>query len=354
MTTDAVAELAVRFHDQADYCLRAGSPLTAAIIAGVAADLDAGGPTATLLAPLADSPPGSVPSLRLTAALHRLVLERRAPALALHYPSVGGTLGDVWPVARDVIVDQLDVLHELVRRPVQTNEVGRSSVLLGGLLLLAAELGLPVRLLELGASAGLNLVPDRYAHEVGDDVVLGDPSSPVRLGEPWHGSFPPYDVPLAIVERAGCDPAPLDPTDTDDRLTLTSCVWADQLERYERLRAALQIASAAPVQVERLSASSFLERELAEPRPGVITVVWHSVVRQYMSRGEKDRVDGLLAEAGSRATPAAPLAHLAMEPERVGGRSVRFEVSLTSWPGGRTRVLAHCEGHGPPVRWTGA
>ena len=354
MTAEAVAALVVRFRDQADYCLRAGSRLNAAIIHGAADDLEAGGPTAALLAPLTEHPPGSVPSLRLTAALHRLVLERRAPALALHYPSVGGTVGDVWPVAREVVAEHVDALHELVRRPVQTNEVGRSSVLLGGLLVLAADLGLPVRLLELGASAGLNLVPDRYAHEVRDDRVLGDPSSPVRLPEPWHGPFPPYDTPLDVVERAGCDPAPLDPTDTDDRLTLTSCVWADQPARFERLRAALQVVSAAPVPVERLSASAFLERELAEPRAGVATVVWQSVVRQYMSREEKSRVDELLVEAGSRARRDAPLARLSMEPERIGGRSVRFEVSLTAWPGGRTRVLAHCEGHGPPVRWTGA
>jgi hypothetical protein len=353
VTSEAVAALAVRFRDQADYCLQAGSPLNAAILSGAADDLAAGGPASSLLAPLADDRPGTVPALRLTAALHRLVLERRAPALAVHYPSVGGTVGDVWPVAREVIVEQADVLHELLRRPVQTNEVGRSSVLLGGLLVLTAHLGLPVRLLELGASAGLNLVPDRYAHEVQRDVVLGDPASPVRLPRPWRGPFPPYDAPLEIVERAGCDPAPLDPTDADDRLTLTSCVWADQVERFERLRWALQVAFAAPVPVEALSASAFLERELAEPRVGVTTVAWQSVVRQYMTREEKDRVDALLPEAGSRATATAPLVHLAMEPERLGGRSVRFELTATTWPGGRRRLLAHCEGHGPPVRWTG-
>lgn len=348
-----------RVRAQAGHCRRAGSPLTAAILSGAADDLAAGGPTAALLGPLERNPPGSVPALRLAGALHRLVLERRAPELAVHYPSVGGTVGDVWPVARAVIEDQSELLHELVRRPVQTNEVGRSSALLGGLLHVSRDTGLPVRLLELGASAGLNLLLDRYAHVVrgahviGGCVVLGHPGSPVRLVEPWQGAFPPYDMTLTLVERKGCDPVPLDPASAADRLTLTSFVWADQVDRFERLRAALQVAATAPVPVERLSASSLLDRELAEPRPGVVTVVWHSIVRQYLAPQERERVEALLCRAGDRASSQAPLAHLSLEPERVADGSFDFRLRLTTWPGGRKRLLAACEGHGPPVRWTG-
>jgi len=342
-----------RFRAHAAHCRRSGSPLNAAILDGTADDLEAGGPTADLLGPLADDPVGSVPALRLTAALHRLVLERRAPALAVHYPSVGGIPGDVWPVAREVVREQREVLAELVRRPVQTNEVGRSTALLGGLLHLARDTGLPVRLLEVGASAGLNLLFDRFAHVVSPDVVLGDPASPVRFVHPWEGEIPPYDTPLEVVERRGCDPAPLDPASADDRLTLTSCVWADQVERFERLRAALQVAASQAVPVERSSGSAFLERELAELRPGVVTVVWHSVVRQYLGRDERERVTALLTAAGARATRNAPLAHLFLEPERLADTSMTFQVRLTTWPSGQARLLADCEGHGPPVVWHG-
>ncbi len=337
---------AARLRRQADDCRTLGSALNGVLLDGAAAELTGDGAVAELLAPLADAPPDHAPGLRFTGALHRLVLERRAPALAVHYPSVGGTPGDVWPVARAIVEQHLDALRELVLRPVQTNEVGRSTALLGGLLHVAAATGLPLRLLEVGASGGLNLQVDRYRHEVADGVVLGDPSAPVVLDVPWQGRLPPLDAPLRIVERAGCDPAPLDPTRTDDRLTLTSYVWPDQLDRFARLRGALQVAAEHPVAVEGLPASAFLAREL-HPRPGVATVVWHSVVWQYLSGSERSAVSALLVDAGQRASAEAPVAHLRLEPDGEGA----FGVVLTSWPGGQERVLARCAAHGPPVVW---
>ena len=341
--------LDVRVREQAEQC-RPHSPLTSALLHGAADELAVPGPVRDLLLPLADDPPGSVPALRFAGALHRLVLERRAPALALHYPSVGGTAGveGAWAAAREVVRDEPG-LPELVRRPVQTNEVGRSAALYGGLLHVAARTGLPVRLLEVGASAGLNLRVDAFAYEVGDRV-LGDPASPVRLRQPWKGTTPPY-ADVVVAQRSGCDPAPLDPASTADRLTLTSYVWADQVERLERLRAALGVAERLPAPVEGLPASAFLERELAEPAPGMVTVVWHSVVWQYLAPSEREALRGLLARAGARATRRAPLALLSHEPERVGDRGFRFVVALTTWPGGQVEVLGEAQGHGPPVVW---
>ena len=337
-----------RLRQQAQACREMGSPLTADLLHGAADELPTGGAVTALLAPLEVDPSGTVPALRFAGALHRLVLERRAPALAVHYPSVGGTPGDVWPAARAVVEEHLDVLHELVRRPVQTNEVGRSSVLLGGLLHVAAATGQPVRLLEVGASGGLNLHVDRYRHEVADGVVLGDPGSPVVLSMPWQGRLPDLAAPLRILERQGCDPGPLDPSSSEDRLTLTSYVWPDQVQRFERLRGALQVAAVAQERVERLGGAAFLAREL-HPRDGVATVVWHSVVWQYVAPDERTRISEAIEAAGARATPAAPLAHLWLEPEHVehGG----FVLRLRTWPGGEQRLLADAQGHGPPVVW---
>lgn len=348
-----MSELPRRFRAQAEQCARHGSPLTAALLRGAADDDEAGGPTSGLLAPFAEESSGSVVSLRFAGALHRLVLERRAPELGLHYQSVGGTAAaeDVWPIARRVVAEQAEALAEGIRRPVQTNEVGRAAALYGGLLHVTKQTGMPIRLLEVGASAGLNLLADRFAYQLDDSVVLGEPSSPVRLRRPWQGRFPPYDVALEIRRRAGCDPQPLDPGSQADRLTLTSYVWGDQVERLERLRGALQIAASHFLGVEALPASVFLDRELAEAAPGAATVVWHSVVRQYLGAQERATVDRLLAEAGARATEDAPLFRLSLEPERRVQSTFRFLVQLTAWPGGEQRTLAECLGHGPPVLW---
>jgi hypothetical protein len=153
---------------------------------------------------------------------------------------------------------------------------------------------------------------------------------------------------VRLVERRGCDPGPLDPSSAEDRLTLTSYVWPDPVDRFERLRGALQVAAAAQERVERLGGAAFLERELS-PRDGVATVVWHSVVWQYVPADERTRISAAIEDAGRRATRAAPVAHLWLEPEHVehGG----FVLRLRTWPGGEPRLLASAQGHGPPVVW---
>ena len=124
-----------RLREQAEHCRVSGSLLMQALLTGAADDFAAGGITRDLLGPHAGDPSGSVPPLRFAGALHRLVLERKAPELALHYPSVGGTapVEQVWPTAERALHEHLEELRELVTRPVQTNEVGRSAVLYGGL-----------------------------------------------------------------------------------------------------------------------------------------------------------------------------------------------------------------------------
>lgn len=341
-----------RLRDQAAQCALAGSPLTSALLVGAADDLAAGGVVRDLLHRHRDEPSGSVPSLRFAGALHRLVLERKAPELALHYPSVGGTapVSAVWPAAERACQLHVDELRELVTRPVQTNEVGRSAALYGALLLL----GGPVRLLEVGASAGLNLRCEAFAYDLGGGVVLGEPRSQVRLERPWEGSFPPYTSRPEVLVRKGCDPSPVDPMTTEGRLTLTSYIWADQVPRLERLRAALQVAERVPAEVEQVGALDFLTRELAALPGGMTTVVWHSLVWQYVDPAERRAVDALLERVGARATEEAPLARVTLEPEKIGGGDVTFRVHLQRWPGGERVHVADALGHGPPVRWTGA
>jgi hypothetical protein len=328
---------------QAEQCRLMGSPLTGALLEGAAADLEAGGVVAEVCDPYLDLPAGTVPSLRFAGALHRLVLERKAPELALHYPSVGGTapVEDVWPAAARACRQHVPELRELMARTVQTNEVGRSAVLFGGLGLVGGR----VRLLEIGASAGLNLRCDAFAYTAGD-LVLGSVGSPVVLEEPWQNARPAV-LPFEIVERRGCDPNPLDPTTEEGRLTLTSYVWGDQTARFERLRGAVEVAARIPAVVERAGALEFLSRELAVAPDDVTTVLWHSVVWQYVDPAERKAVDELLRTSGRR------LVRISLEPEALNGTYV-FRVHATTYPSGQRVHLADAMGHGPPVTWTGA
>ncbi|CCH79459.1 conserved hypothetical protein [Nostocoides japonicum T1-X7] len=129
-------------------------------------------------------------------------------------------------------------------------------------------------------------------------------------------------------------------------LRLRSFVWPWQLERHARLAAALDIVAEHPVAVDRASASAWLVPQLERPAdPGVLTVVWHSVTRQYWPVAEIERVDAIVEEA----RPRMPLAHLSMEdsPTRSGGLT---DVAVD---GPEVRVdgdlVARCHYHGPPV-----
>jgi hypothetical protein len=286
-------------------------------------------------------PGPSALALRLLGAVHRLVLRGDAPELALHYPSTGGRPGDVWPAFAGVLRDHAGELRRLVEDPVQTNEPGRCAALLGGFLEVARTTGLPLRLLEVGASAGLNLRFDHYRYEIGDES-WGPPDSPVviRTRLAGAGRRPPLGTRLRVASRAGCDPRPVDPRTEEGRVTLTSYVWPDQVERLERLRAALAVAGEVVAPVERAGAAGWTEARLAEPAPGVATVVFHSIVMQYLPAAERDRFE--------RALEAAPgtLAWLRMEP---AGEVT--DVRLTLWPGGEDRLLANAGYHGDPLEW---
>jgi hypothetical protein len=180
---------------QARACQVMGSPLYAHLLTTAAQDVLAGGPTADLLLPRARPGRGDAAALRFMAAVHRLVLERRAPRLALHYPSVGGTvdLATVGHAFVTTVAEHLDHLAAEVERPCQTNEVGRAAGLIVGLLEVTALTGLPLALREVGAAAGLNLRMDRWRYELPGGVVVGDPDGEVTLTGRWRAPLPHQD-----------------------------------------------------------------------------------------------------------------------------------------------------------------
>jgi D-aspartate ligase len=342
------AILADKLRRQGAASRRLGSPLYGMLLERVADDVRAQGPCWRLLADRPPTPPGETDpvSVRLMGAVHRLVLEGAAPELARFYPSVGGTgEGDPWPAFLETVAAHRERLAKLIDHPVQTNEVARCSALLNGFLIVARETGLPLRLLEVGSSAGLLLRWPEY-HYVEGEETWGDPRSPVKLEGAYAAGRPPFDVAATVAERRGCDAAPLDPSSAEDRLTLMSYVWADEAWRFELLKAALEIAQRVPVTVEEADACDWLEATLADPVPNVATVVFHSLFIHFLDERRRARFEALLEAAGRRASEQAPLARLSLEWGAGGGMP---ELLLTTWPGA-TRKLATTDDRGREVR----
>jgi hypothetical protein len=334
---DARGELAehLRFQALAD-------PFYGVLLEALADEIVAGGPAWRPLAQVAHVDGSQNLPLRLMGAAHRAALAGAAPDYAAHLPTCGGD-GDAaaaWPAFRALCED--GALDDEVHRPVQTNEPGRAAVLLPGFAEVARTTGLPLRLLEVGASAGLLLRFDTYRYRYGNGA-WGDPASPVCFERDAEVPLGPVEV----AERRGCDPNPLDPV--ADRLLLLGFVWPTQVARFALVQAALDRAAQQPVGIDRAGAAAWLTGVLAEPAPGRATVVYHSVVWSYLPPEEQEVAEAAIQAAAERATPEAPLARLRFEPHREVAKGA--ELSLTTWPGGEHRSLALSGYHGEWVRW---
>lgn len=313
----------------------------------MAEDWEAGGPVRTICTGYEQAPRGSSLPLRLLAGVFRLVLTGQAPELVPFYPCLGGREDPelAWPVMRSVVARHVDDLRAALEVPPQTNEVGRSVALLAGLLDVVAATGAgQIRLLELGASAGLNLLLDRYGFR-GPGWAFGDLSSPVTFDDPIVGDV--RVLPFTIAERRGCDQHPIDPTSAQGRLLLTSFVWPFDVDRHRRLASALQVAEKYPVRIDGAGAASWLAEQLERSAAEALPVVWHSITQLYWSTAEVAEVEAHLAAYGAR----HPLARVGMEFGAAGGMNP--ELRTTVWQPGREprhRRLGSAQDHGPPVR----
>jgi hypothetical protein len=338
------------FRGQARGCAATGSAIYAELLERAAADLGQDGIFADLVSRYRGHPVLDAMPLRLLGRAHALVLSGEAPALARFYPSVGGRYESegAWRALLDLAEVRRDDLRDAASHwRVQTNEVRRSAMLLPGFLRVAARTGLPLRIREIGASGGLNQFFDRYRYELGPHR-WGDPRSPLVLTADWDGPAPDLASPLRVADRRGCDVAPIDLRDPAEQVKLQSFIWPEQLDRLERLRAAIAVAAANPPVIDAVPAGDWVERHVA-PEPGAATVLFHSVVWFYIPEAERDRIARTMESAGASATEAAPLAWLRME----GARVEEAELRLRLWPNGDDVLLAGVHYHGASVRWLG-
>ncbi len=340
--------LAAAFADMSASCARLDAPTYALLADHVREEIERSGPVSELLEPYADAAIGDMVPLRLLGAVHRLVLERRAPALALYYASVGGTppqdeasrASCVAAFDEAVSAHGADIARSVTWFP-QTNEVGRTEGLVAVLRMIEAEYGLPVRLHEIGCSAGLSLRADALVR-----------AGVVPDARPDFGDLP------EVVERVGADLAPVDCTTTEGRLHLTSFIWPDHVARFERLRGAFDVADLVPADIRVGDAAEHVRG--LRLQPGTTLVLWHSAMWMYLPRETRRAISNMIDELGASAQRDMPLVHVALEPMDIEDRHA-FRLQVAMWPqpsalaglpSGTDVLWGTSPPAGTPVSWT--
>ncbi|MCJ2188211.1 DUF2332 domain-containing protein [Novosphingobium beihaiensis] len=341
-------DVAQAFANQVDYCRANGAPVTARAVAAIAAALDSPEPGPFLAhvrdwqgQPLADALP-----LRAAGALHALHLSGGEPALA---PLYAGEAADDGAIVGDVLRRHGKELLPWLDGPPQTNEAGRSSNFVAAMLWLAGN-GLPPRFecLEVGSSAGINLMLDRYRYDLGG-MTVGPEQAAMAFTPEWRGA-PPPDEPISFASLKGCDVAPVDLTDPGQALRLRAYIWPEHTARFARLDAAIAAANERAPDLVKMNAADFTERELARPQPeGTTRVLMHSIVMQYVPEEQRERIAAAMERAGAGATPDKALAWVSVEADRT---MLGHVLKVRYWPGGGEWVtLARAHAHGAWIEW---
>ncbi|MDF8332787.1 DUF2332 domain-containing protein [Novosphingobium cyanobacteriorum] len=349
----AIAQLGI----EAAKARRFGKFFVAALLESVARVL----PQAPSLARAVETWPGDLAKagviFRLNAGLHAMARSGRHPGLAAIYRDARtGWVPE--PLLLDITLSlalhdgEADLLTWMAG-PTQTNEVARVAGLAAVLMELDARAQMRTCLLELGSSAGLNLNLERYNIRLGAQRA-GDSASEVCIAPSWAGRLPLGGRPH-ITSAIGVDLNPLDVRNDADSERLHAYIWPGEIERTERLRAAIALARVHSPSVEKGRAGEWLVRQLALPQsPGERRVVFHSMVMQYLPEAEHMMIDRALAEAGRSASVAAPLVRVGLE---WNADRTAVELTVSQWNGqagsGRPAVVAICHPYAEWFEWTG-
>ncbi|MBU7580443.1 MAG: DUF2332 domain-containing protein [Porphyrobacter sp.] len=295
--------------------------------------------------------------LRIAGGFHHLLLTGADDRLGAVYAGAVTDQGEVDALVLD-LTQRFDArLLPWLDGPPQTNEAGRSVSIMAGLLWLAQQVRVPrFDLFELGASAGVNTMIDRYFFRLGDTEV-GPAQSPMRIVPEWRGASSPPLPPagFAITAVKGCDIAPINLADPEAALRLKAYVWPDAGERMARIDAAIALAGAEPPDLIAADAGDFAAAMLARPAvSGTVRVMFHSIMWQYMPAATQARITAAFEAEGACATPDTPLGWIALETDPA---TFRHELRVRLWDGGSHKgeehLLSHAHPHGAWVAWLG-
>lgn len=342
------------FENQIDYCRKNDAPITARVVESIAAALGQDTPFTNAVRdwpgphPLSDALP-----LRAAGGLHALLLSGAEPALSPLYRGEPEGIANAESLVRAAIAAHGPALMPWLDGPPQTNEAGRSSNYAAAMLWLTAQ-GLPPRFdcIEIGSSAGINLMMDRYRYDLGG-VKVGPADAEMAFTPEWRGPPPPAPPAsgLEIIHLRGCDVAPVDLSDPAQLLRLKAYVWPEHHQRFERLEIAGRLAAAKAPDLVQADADEFVEAELARPQlSGTTRIVMHSVVWQYLGEARQERITRAIEAAGAKADMDRPLAWIALEANR--DTYQQHELVVRHWPGdGQPQVLARSHAHGAWINW---
>ncbi len=320
---------------QAAFCDDGGAPITARACRALAVALDRTTATGRRALDWPGNRIADAMPLRLVAPYHALFRKGLIPSFDTVEAIRAATAAyDSWIVPW---------LHG----PPQTNEPARSANFMAALLVLADRFGLPFDLLEIGSSAGLNLLIDRFRYDLGGRTT-GPEAAPVVIRPEWRGPPPPPST-VRIDRVRGVDIAPIDVTDPAAAERLMAYIWIDAPERTARVEAAIRMIGAQPVDMRQGDAADWIDARLAEPQaPGTCRVLMHSIVWQYLPAATQARLTIALETAGAAATPDRPLAWIRMEPDEA---RKGIESHVRAWPGLPDRQLARTHPHGAWIEW---
>lgn len=294
-----------------------------------------------MLALVPDEPSWDVPE-RIFAAVEYLVLGDEAPDYR--------RASDPWETFRSIVVERSEWVAQFVReRTIQTNEPQRSWALLPLFLTIAQTTGKQLDLLELGTSAGLNLLWDRYGYEYSADR-WGPADSALHLSGVERRPVPArlLRTECMVRRRRGVDVAPIDGTSDEGVRRLFSFVTRP--EYRERVRCAVEVLRGCPVELIRGDYVELLPDLVAERDAAALTVVFQTISTIYLPIERVLRLRELVDEAGAH----GPLAWISTPtPEEHGLRGRQYPLELALWPGGERRLVAEMPNGGDWLDWTG-